>query len=76
MTNSGGELSLVFLSIKETIYYIAMIKKLIERTFNINIDIGLILFNNVEFLIDLNNTLKLKSLKSDNKKEILINIRY
>ena len=76
MTNNNGELSLVFFSIKKTIYYIMMMKKLIERTFNINIDISFILLNDIKYLIDLNNILRLKSLRSSSKKEILAYMRY
>jgi hypothetical protein len=71
LTNSSGELSLVFLNTKETIYYIAMIKKLVKRTSNIDIDIGFILFSDIEYFIDLDSTLRLESLRSNSKKEIL-----
>ena len=53
-----------------------MMKKLIERTFNINIDISFILLNDIKYLIDLNNILRLKSLRSSSKKEILAYMRY
>ena len=76
MTNNNGELSLVFFSIKKTIYYIVMMKKLIERTFNININISFILLNDIKYLIDLDSILRLKSLRSSSKKEILAYMRY
>jgi len=76
LTNNNGELSLVFFSIKKTIYYIVMMKKLIERTFNININISFILLNDIKYLIDLDSILRLKSLRSSSKKEILAYMRY
>jgi hypothetical protein len=52
-----------------------MIKELIKRATNININIGFILFNDIKYLFNLNNALRLKSLKSNNKEKILIYIK-
>jgi hypothetical protein len=71
LTNSSGELSLVFLSTKKTIYYVAIIKKLVERTSNVNIDIGFVLLGDIKYLINPDSILGLKSLRSSSKKEIL-----
>jgi hypothetical protein len=58
------------------ISYIAIIKELIKRATNVNINIGFILLNDIKYLFNLDSALKLKSLRSSNKEKILAYIRF
>jgi hypothetical protein len=71
LTNSSSEFSPIVLSVKQIISYIAMIKKLIKRTININVNIGLILLSDIEYLSNLDSALRFKSLRSSSKEKIL-----
>ena len=69
--NSNSKFSLIILSTKQIISYIVIIKELIKRATNINIDIGFILFSDIKYLFNLNSALRLKSLRSSSKEKIL-----
>jgi hypothetical protein len=71
LTNSSSKFSPVVLSVKQTVSYIAMMKKLIKRTTNVNVNIGLILLGNVKYLSNLDSTLGFESLRSGSKEKIL-----
>jgi hypothetical protein len=71
LTNSSSEFSLIILSAKQTISYIAMIKKLVKRATNVNVDVGFILLGDIEYLSNLDSALRLKSLRSSSKEKIL-----
>ena len=71
LTNNNSKFSLIILSTKQIISYIVIIKELIKRATNINIDIGFILFSDIKYLFNLNSALRLKSLRSSNKEKIL-----
>jgi hypothetical protein len=58
------------------ISYIAIIKELIKRATNVNINIGFILLSDIKYLFNLDSALKLKSLRSSNKEKILAYIRF
>jgi hypothetical protein len=71
LTNNSSKLSLIVLSTKKTISYVAIIKKLIKRTANVNIDIGFVLLGDIKYLFNLDNTFGLKSLGNKGKEKIL-----
>jgi hypothetical protein len=71
LTNSSSKLSLIVLSAKKTISYIAIMKKLVKRTANVNINIGFVLFSDVEYLFNPDSAFGLKSLGSKGKEKIL-----
>jgi hypothetical protein len=75
LTNSNSKLSLIILSIKKIISYIVIIKKLVKRTTNVNIDIGFIFLSNIKYLFNLNIAFGLQSLRSRGKEKILAYIR-
>ena len=52
-----------------------MIKELVKRATNINIDVGFILLGDIKYLSNLDNALRLKSLRSSSKKKILAYVR-
>jgi hypothetical protein len=52
-----------------------MIKKLIKRTTNININIGLILLSDIKYLSNLDSALRFESLRSSSKEKVLAYIR-
>ena len=51
-------------------------KKFIKRTTNINVNIGLILFGDIEYLSNLDSALGFKSLRSSSKEKVLAYIRF
>ena len=71
LTNSSSKLSLVVLSAKKIISYIVIMKKLVKRIANVNIDIGFVLFGNIKYLFNLDSAFGLKSLGSRGKEKIL-----
>jgi hypothetical protein len=75
LTNSNSKFSLIVLSAKKTINYIAIIEKFIKRTANINIDIGFVLLGDIKYLFNLDSVFRLKSLRSRGEEKILAYVR-
>jgi hypothetical protein len=76
LTNGSSEFSPIILSAKQTISYIAIIKELIKRATNVNIDVGFVLLSDIKYLSNLDSALRLKSLRSSNKEKILACARF
>jgi hypothetical protein len=71
LTNSSSEFSPIVLSVKQIVSYIAIIKKLIKRTTNVNINISLILLGDIKYFSNLDSALRFESLRSSSKEKIL-----
>jgi hypothetical protein len=70
LTNSSSKFDLVIISTQKTISYITIIEKFVERTTNVNINIGFVLLTNVKHLFKVNSAFRLKSLRSTSKKKV------